>query len=242
MALRGSELPSKGTIDRAGQLLVDALRGAEVAEADLRAAELVVTDFRTAHSYPLTKVSMGLRSMITTEGALLAPSQRLKRTPRIIRKLRRMQDSEGHVSKLSRLEDVGGCRAVLASPDELQRVLRRIRRRWGDDIKRERDYISFPKPTGYQAVHIVVERDARRIEVQLRTARQQYWADEIERADARLNLTLKDGTGPREMIEFFAAGGEVLHAEEHGRPITPGMQERLQRARIAVVRAGFYSE
>jgi hypothetical protein len=60
-------------------------------------------------------------------------AQRLKRMNRILGKLQRMPGT-----KIARMEDIGGCRAVLANPAELDAVLRRIRRRW--DVVRDRDY------------------------------------------------------------------------------------------------------
>lgn len=235
------ELPSKGAINRAGQLLVARARGKDFPADEVAEATKIVTDFRTAHSYPLTKVNMGLRSMTFSEGGLVPPSQRLKRTPRIVRKLRRMEDQEGHASLLARLEDVGGCRVVLADPAELARVYRRLRKQWAGQIRRERDYIEEPKVTGYRAVHVVVERDGRRIEVQLRTVSQQFWADQIETADSRHGLTLKDGTGPAEMIEFFAAAGDVQHTMDINGKIQPDALARLVAAREAVIAAGYYT-
>ncbi len=232
--------PSKGAINRAGQLLVDRSRGSNFTAAQVEGAVRVLTDFRTAHSYPLTKVNMGLRSMIVTERCSVSPTQRLKRTPRIIRKLRRMEDETGQASLLARLEDVGGCRVVVANPAELMRVHRRVRKNWAAQIKRERDYIAQPKRGGYRAIHVVVERDARRIEIQLRTVSQQYWADQIEKADGRLSLNLKDGNGPPEMLEFFEAAGEVQHAMDYGLPILLAMSERLEAARADVIRARYY--
>lgn len=44
---------------------------------------------------------------------------------RILEKLVRMPAMD-----LTRMEDIGGCRAVLQNPDEVDGVLRRIRNRW----------------------------------------------------------------------------------------------------------------
>ena len=47
------------------------------------------------------------------------------------------------------------------------------------------DYVAKPKPTGYRAMHVVVQQHDRLVEIQLRTYRQNVWADEVERwADA----------------------------------------------------------
>ncbi|HYT11031.1 MAG TPA: DUF4349 domain-containing protein [Mycobacteriales bacterium] len=127
----GASLPSKGEVNRCGEYLAwvmfDQTGNKYVVEHDrVEHAVTVVSDFRAAHQYPLTKLTVGVRSMVKTEGADVAVSQRLKRLPRIIRKLYRMKDSN-----LARLEDVGGCRAVLSTGDELARVHRWLRKRWG---------------------------------------------------------------------------------------------------------------
>jgi putative GTP pyrophosphokinase len=232
-----ASLPSKGEINRCGELLANLSRGGDLPgdPDEVDRAWQVVSDYRAAHGYPLGKVTMGLRSMVNTEGARVVVSQRLKRMPRLISKLARMEKSN-----LARLEDVGGCRAVLSTPDELQRVYRRLRKNWGSTIVRERDYIAAPKDIGYRALHVVVQRDERRIEVQLRTESQQRWANAIEVADSRLGLSLKDGAGPAEMVAFFTAAGEVQHLLDYGLPVSDEALSRLEATRDAVVAAGYY--
>lgn len=81
-------------------------------------------------------------------------------------------------------------------------LAQRIARRWV--VHRDRDYVEKPQDSGYWARHIVVIRDSRFVELQLRTPWEQAWADAVEAADNRLGLTLKDGVGPESMIAYFA--------------------------------------
>lgn len=233
------DLPSKSEINRCGSYLSRFMFDQSHPEYVLDGEKLehsftVVTQFRSAHSYPLTKVVNGLRSMVSTEGGEIVVSQRLKRLPRIVRKLHRMD------TNLARLEDIGGCRAVLANGPELLRVERRLRKRWASQIVRDRNYIEDPKDIGYRAVHLVVQRDGRRIEVQLRTVGQQQWADAIESIDARLGLTMKDGDGPDDLVRYFNLAGSVIHAREYGLTIAKDLADDFQAAREAVIRAGYY--
>jgi ppGpp synthetase/RelA/SpoT-type nucleotidyltranferase len=231
-------LPSKTHINRCGQRLVSAVVGDyDVAEHvdEIEEAFAVVSDFRAAHAYPMQKIRYGLRSMVRSESAAELVAQRLKRLPRIVRKLHRMENSN-----LARLEDIGGVRAILRDGPELERVRTRIRKRWAVSISRERDYIQEPKDMGYRAVHFVVRRDGRSIEVQLRTRGQQQWAEAVEAADARLKLNLKDGEGPEEMVEYFAAAGEVIYLNEYGQRVPAEVAERFQAANQAVIDAGYY--
>ncbi|WOC12534.1 RelA/SpoT domain-containing protein [Gordonia sp. MP11Mi] len=238
------DAPTKGEINRCGELVRRyAYEQAEVEPDQLDRAIGVITEFRAAHAYPLTKVRLGVESMIKTEHHMPVVSQRLKRVPRIVRKLQRTVGSAAGSTKLARLEDVGGVRAVFTDGEELGRVLARIEKNWSSSIKRRRNYIESPKPIGYRAVHLIVRRDDRAIEVQLRTRGQQQWADAAESADARLGLrgvNLKDGEGPDTMTEYFSASGELIYLREYGLDIPTAVTDRFDRARRAVVDAGYY--
>jgi len=220
---------SKSEINRCGDLLRNQLDGPD-GDHDWERVNYaldVLGEFRTSFQYPLTKVTVGLRAMVKAETETVTVAQRLKRMNRILGKLQRMPDT-----KVARMEDIGGCRAVLATPDELSAVLRRIRRRW--DVVRERDYITDPKPAGYRAFHVVVERDGRRIEVQLRTRGQQDWADSLEAFASALDLPLKDDQGPEEVLEFFRAAGEGIYRDEYDVPVDDEFLARFGAARAAM--------
>lgn len=114
----------------------------------------------------------------------------------------------------------------------------RIAQRW--DVHRDRDYVSKPQTTGYWARHIVVIRDSRFVEIQLRTPWEQSWADAVEAADNRLGLTLKDGIGPESMITYFALAAKQLRARELGTSVDRATLEAFRKAREQVVHEGYY--
>lgn len=166
--------------------------------------------YRSEHSYPLTKVTMGLRQFIDAERGELSiapPAQRLKRLDAIIAKLARQS------TRLSQMEDVAGCRAVL-QPFLIGRVARRIRRNWG--IVNEDDYFANPKQDGYRALHIVVQRDSRLVEIQLRTVALHFWAEVLENVAAATGVDLKHEHGPPRVREAFARLAELLAGLEAG--------------------------
>ena len=66
--------------------------------------------------------------------------------------------------------------------------------------------------------------------MQIRTTRQQAWADESERLQAPYGDILRDGGGPSEITDYLAAVGSVLAAEDRGED--PG-QHRLERLAVA---------
>lgn len=88
----------------------------------------------------------------------------------------------------------------------------------------------------------MVVRDSRFIEIQLRTPQQQSWADAVEAADNRLNLTLKDGVGPASMVTYFALAAKQLRARELGHTVDDDTIASFRQAREQVVHEGFYSD
>nr|WP_241728258.1 RelA/SpoT domain-containing protein [Dietzia maris] len=178
--------------------------------------------------------------MVSTIGADPVLAQRLKRTPRIIRKLHRSVGSSSGTTSLDRLEDIGGVRVIVPDQDHVTRLADRINSIW--QVRRERDYVVQPQPSGYWARHIVVVRDDRFVEIQLRTPWEQSWADAVEAADSRLNLTLKDGDGPESMRRYFALAATQLRARELGDTVDADTVRAFLEAREQVVLEGYYSK
>lgn len=241
MSVPIAQEPSKNQINKAGKYLRD-VRNGTIAPADVDLDKLdssiaIVTIFREAHGYPMTKVRNGLSSMVSSLQIDAAVSQRHKRVPRIVRKLVRMGETS-----LARLEDIGGCRVVVNSMDDLELMCRRIRKRWSGDFGRDpRDYIAAPKAIGYRARHFVVVRDGRAIEVQVRTIGQQRWADAVEAIDARRSLNLKDGIGPDSLVDYFALAGDAIFHAEAGLEIDADLSDSFAAARAKVIAEGYYT-
>lgn len=168
-----------------------------------------VRDFRASCQRPLDKVTIQLRRFVQYEVDDVVVAQRLKRMPTILNKLAREPTMD-----ITRMQDIGGCRAVLQSSRDVNAVLARIGQHWR--VSRVYDYVSEPKPSGYRAVHAVVTRDDRLIEIQLRTPGQQQWAAAVERAGARLRSSVKDGEGPEPILEYFRLLGKAINLEERG--------------------------
>lgn len=204
--------PSKSKVDKAGALLREwwDARDQPPTEVTIDAVG-VVWEWRAAFNYPLTKVNNNLRHYVRKEGCEVFIAQRLKRLARIIDKLSRFPRM-----RLTQMQDVGGCRAILPNQDAVYGVVRGIRKNW--DIITIDDYFQTPKETGYRAVHAIVRKDGLPIEVQLRTFGQQDWADEVERIDGRIPESLKDGVGPAEVLDYVRQLAEVIYRSEAGEP------------------------
>jgi hypothetical protein len=204
---------SKSRVNRAGERLVAWLRD-ETTMSDEEAWDeyLIANEWREAHAYPMALCAPGLRNWVarvSTTG--IPPAQRLKRMPRIVAKLDRHDGM-----KLARMQDIGGVRAVLGTPLEVDAVAAKISRYW--EVARVSDYRDVARPdTGYRGLHLMVVKRGKVVEIQLRTERQHLWAEEIERIDARLGLKLKDGAGPADLIEYFRRASDLLWLQEQGR-------------------------
>ena len=222
-------MTSKGEINRNGEILSEARSGVvSITSEEKLAATAVVDEFRRGFGYPLTKVSSGLRGMVQQITPEVLVAQRLKRMTQIIHKLERFPGT-----KLARMEDIGGCRAVVETTSEMELLLERLERNW--EIVRKRNYIDTPKESGYRAIHLVTERDGHRIEVQLRTKGQQAWANAVEKIAARYQVPLKDEIGPDELIHWLRLAAENISDQDRGEIPAPSFGVEFSSAVDAVL-------
>lgn len=134
---------TKSQVNKAGRTARLCLQGEIAWGPEVEASLDVIYLYRAAHQYPLIKANMGLRSVVRTEGCQVEVSQRLKRFRTILDKLVREPTMQ-----LSTMQDIGGCRAVLHSIDEIRQVERRLQR--NRPALRYSDYITNPRSSGYR--------------------------------------------------------------------------------------------
>ncbi|QFU07573.1 GTP pyrophosphokinase rsh [Rhodobacteraceae bacterium THAF1] len=110
------------------------------------------------------KITHDIRAELERTGIAGDVAGRAKRPFSIWRKM------EEKKIGFSRLSDIYGFRVIVETEDECYRVLGAIHRRWRAVPDRFKDYISQPKSNGYRSIHTTVSgRDAKRVEVQIRT-------------------------------------------------------------------------
>ena len=218
--------PSKSQVNKAGKVLRRWSRGELLSEDQHQDALDVLVEHRAAHRAPLTKATMGLRSVVRTEECEVEVSQRMKRVPTILDKLVREPTMQ-----LSSMQDIGGCRAVLNSIGEVRRVQQRLAK--NRPPLRVSDYITEPRPSGYRGVHVVIEYDGRPVEVQLRTQVMHEWAITVERVGGRLGEDLKSGVGPAPVLRLLEEISEVMAIEEGGGVVGREALDRLSILREA---------
>jgi putative GTP pyrophosphokinase len=172
---------------------------------------------------------MSLRWRVNREECRLEVSQRLKRAPTIMDKLVRHPNMG-----LAIMHDIGGCRAVLGSIDEVRRVQRRIER-GTPETGRVYDYVTEPRESGYRGVHLIVPYKGRNIEIQLRTGVMHEWAIYVERLSGRLREDLKSGEGPGPVLEWLEAVSQAMALEESGEEVDSGLVDRIRQLRVGAL-------
>lgn len=230
----------KGEIDRVGKLLVPWWKNENAPNPpNLGHAYQVIQNWRTSHAMPLLTFRMGLTKRANRVEPNPIIAQRLKRFASVMNKLAR----EPHM-KLSQMQDLGGCRAIMSSSKAVERLYQEYREDMGDLFESEGgmkcyDYIRNPKADGYRGIHVVGRYKARalnnepwngqRIEIQLRSQLQHAFATAVETVTTFTRYPLKFGAGPQEWRRFFSLMGSVLAIRE-GTPIvgnTPSNQDDL---------------
>ena len=106
---------SLGDVDHAGDILIDDA----APQDDWDYALEVVNNWRSAHSFPLNTFQMRLRANAGTVDPRSLVAQRIKRFSSIDAKLRRFK-----WLKLSAMQDIGGCRAVVSSARRVQELVK----------------------------------------------------------------------------------------------------------------------
>lgn len=225
---------SRNRVNRAGQTF---LCGAEsIEEYDL--AIQVLSNWRACHNRPINTFQATLRDKLKQIDPAAIVAQRLKRLPSIINKLERFPGM-----KLSRMQDIGGLRAVVATLAKVRKLEENYKNsRFKHTLVNEFDYVSSPKESGYRGVHLVYRYQSEAlpsyngllVELQIRTKLQHIWATAVETAGTFLNQSLKSSQGEEEWLNFFSlVGSAFAHIEKS--PLVPGYERLSESETYALV-------
>lgn len=200
-----------------------------------RSAVDVINNWRGAHAYPLNTFQINLRNVTRrlTSNPLVA--QRIKRLFSIGLKLQLHPNM-----KLSQMQDLGGCRAILNDVASVKKVVEYYEKKSG--IKHKRlptdDYIIRPKASGYRGVHLIYryvsDKNKKayndlKIEMQLRSKYQHAWATAVETVGMFSGQALKSSLGSDDWKRFFALMGSAIAMREQSEiiPNTPTSKQSL---------------
>jgi hypothetical protein len=223
-------------VKNAGAIIASKPRWTTESENEIREAFHIANNWREQHAYPMRSLRGSLRWYMRyrdIEGVSVA---RLKRMQAIQRKLSRSP------VKLHKLQDLGGCRAILITVSDVRKLVEAMRN-CRHELRSESDYITDPKNDGYRCHHLmfnfrgVGERrvyDDRRIEVQIRTRLQHAWATAVESVGLFRGEYLKGSVGSVSWLRLFKLMAAEF-ARFEGCPEPPGVPPHAQR--ISEIRA-----
>lgn len=213
------EIPkySKSEISKAGSIIADPFSTKE----DRDHALIILNNWRAAHAYPLQVMCNNLR--LRNPNAIVV--QRLKRLDSITNKIERFPNMS-----LYRMQDLGGCRVIVDTIDQVYEAVNRYKNsRIRHILRREYDYIQNPKGSGYRSYHMVYQfqSDKREtynknmlIEIQFRTKLQHIWATAVEMMGIYTKSQLKASIGDKDILRFFVLTSSVF-ANMENMPICP---------------------
>jgi len=202
---------SKSKIDSAGNILISNKSSAE--EKD-KALELL-DNWRAIHRYPLHifKKRLKMVSEKIDEDALSV--QRLKRLPSMLNKLQRKYGGNKPTMKLSQMQDIVGCRAIMPNVELAKKLYKKgyIQGDLKHKKVNEKNYIAHPKEDGYRSIHLIYRYKSNKegkqdyngllVEVQIRSKLQHLWATAIETVDFFTRQAIKSNEGQKEWKDFF---------------------------------------
>jgi len=227
---------SKAEINHAGDVLVSNASS----EEQIGQALEILDNWRANHSYPMHVFKIRLKDKALLVDSKALTVQRLKRVPAIIKKLQRRYNGRPPTMKLSQMQDIGGCRAVLSNV-HLARQLCEQHYLKGD-LKHKRmgvkDYITTPKNDGYRSIHLIykyvsdkgkAEYNDLLVEIQIRSKLQHLWATAIETVDFFTRQAIKSNEGEKEWMEFFRLVSSAFAKMENCPtvPNTPNNEKEL---------------
>ena len=210
---------SREEVNQAGKLLVTASTN----DIKYEKALSIINNWRSSHAYPLNIFQNQLRRMSKSIDSTCLIAQRIKRLSSITSKLERLEDM-----KLSQMQDLGGCRSILKSVDDVYKVMTLFKK---SRIKHKQanfdDYIVSPKSSGYRGIHLNYKYLSDRqktynnlkIEIQIRSQSQHAWATAVEVVGTLLRQALKSSKGEADWLRFFALMSTAIAGIEKTPPV-----------------------
>lgn len=197
---------SKTQIDGLG----DRLRKREITESDLRMLDEFRHSFFEAYEFVITA--------IRNELALEPTGRPAKSTTSISEKLQRES------IRLSQVQDIAGCRLIVPGILDQERVVGLLAGLFEDAAIIDRR----ANPShGYRAVHVIVTRDEKLVEIQVRTSYQHVWAELSEKLADVFDPAIKYGGGRQSLRQLLAKWSGVVQKEEDVERTLAGVQDQL---------------
>lgn len=229
---------SADDVHRAGEIIAGDLAWRPDTEDQIRQAFTVANHWRDSHAFPMKSMHNSMRAHIRYQVLNGFTAARVKRMNAIRGKLRRMSGRRKPLG-LGDFQDLGGCRAIMNSMGDAERLIAAVKGRFRHNLWDEDDYIHNSRPTGYRCHHLKFEFvgrgdatvfNGRRVELQIRTDLQHSWATAVEAIGMFLGDELKSGKGSDEWLRLLALVSAEF-AEAEGCDPAKGVPGRAERVR-----------
>ena len=139
--------------------------------------------------------------------------------------------------RLSQLQDIGGCRIIVENNDIVDQLVSFIMKKLekSTKIKIDKHKIDYRKKgrddSGYRAFHIVVQVEKQKLEIQLRSKLQHYWAESIERTSIIYKHNLKALEGDPAVIAYYKKLSDMIYEVECGRKVGYEREVEIEKMR-----------
>lgn len=140
--------------------------------------DTVLSQYRTA-MLKLTAKLWVIDEMLKEDAGRMIISyitRRIKEPDSIIDKLQRKEKKISVSSARYNLNDIAGVRAVCLFKDDIYNIRDFIYKQPDMTVLKEKDFIKKPKMSGYRSLHLILEIDAVKTELQLRTPAMDFWS------------------------------------------------------------------
>jgi ppGpp synthetase/RelA/SpoT-type nucleotidyltranferase len=173
---------SKTQIDRLGERL----KKGDITEDDLRLLDAYRRSFADAYD--------DVVGAVRKELALEPTGRPAKSTTSISEKLRRES------IRLTQIQDIAGCRLIVVDIADQNQVVQSLSCLFEHTTIVDRRH----NPShGYRAVHVIVKNLDKMVEIQIRTALQQLWAELSEKISDVSDPAIKYGAGDERIQKFL---------------------------------------
>lgn len=170
-------------------------------------------EWRASQGEAISEVSTALRDLFDKQGFDVRIYGREKRPFAIWRKLQRQNIGFDEVA------DLYAFRILTQSVDDCYKVMGLLHQTYRAVPARFRDFISVPKPNGYQSLHTTIRTpDNRRVEIQIRTERM----EDIAERGVAAHWAYKDQSYAYDPESAKASGGDPL---KRIRPLVEMMEQ-----------------
>ena len=142
--------------------------------------------YEDAMEQVLAKINNWKEDYDTDEKALIDVNpiehikSRIKPIDRMMIKLKKQTDDISIKSLEEHVNDIAGIRIVCSFESDLFKIVNRLKDEYAGNILREKDYVNFPKDSGYAGYHftlgIPINGIITKVEVQVRTIAMDMWA------------------------------------------------------------------